>query len=413
MNMLHELRAANIADHVGRLTDIGPRPDGSPANQEAVKYIVERMQLFGLQNVELFPVTVPVVDNLETGLRVVSPIERGIRCLPNMRPGLTPPGGITRPIVFAGKGFEADFAAINCVDKIALCFEERPWEGESEDRPRYALDRTQNAWRAGASAVVMSDKRDDDLITTWALARDLDNLPSVCISYPDFLQLREACAAEPVQAWLRVFGDVRTGQTHIVSGIVPGETDRQIIIVGSHHETNPGVPGANNSASGLSVMLELARFFAQHRSKSTIQFVATGGEESGHWANAEWLEANLQQLKSRTKAVIVLAAIGVPNVAVYGTKWNGMTTDRSLNQVMSDSAGELGYFLPLRENVPFLSDATEYLKHGIPATLLCSRVWDRFLKTARDTADNISANHLKAIADIVAYAVMQLDQRAT
>ena len=35
----------------------------------------------------------------------------------------------------------------------------------------------------------------------------------------------------------------------------------QIVVVGAHHDSVPGSPGANDDASGVGVMLELARVF--------------------------------------------------------------------------------------------------------------------------------------------------------
>jgi hypothetical protein len=53
------------------------------------------------------------------------------------------------------------------------------------------------------------------------------------------------------------------------------------VVIGGHMDSVPGSPGANDNASGVAVVLELARIFADRRPTRYIKWVAFGSEEFG------------------------------------------------------------------------------------------------------------------------------------
>ncbi len=58
-------------------------------------------------------------------------------------------------------------------------------------------------------------------------------------------------------------------------------TPSQIFIVGAHYDTFPGSPGADDNATGVAAVIEIARAFAQARFESTIRFILFDLEEDG------------------------------------------------------------------------------------------------------------------------------------
>ncbi|WP_035989706.1 M28 family peptidase [Leptolyngbya sp. KIOST-1] len=73
---------------------------------------------------------------------------------------------------------------------------------------------------------------------------------------------------------------------------LPGEEPRRpVILVGAHYDSVPGSPGADDNATGVAVLLELARALAQQPGRSPLRLVAFDLEELGfvgsrHYANA-------------------------------------------------------------------------------------------------------------------------------
>jgi hypothetical protein len=64
---------------------------------------------------------------------------------------------------------------------------------------------------------------------------------------------------------------------------------QEIVVVGAHYDTAAGAPGADDNASGVAVLLELARAFEPdsrtHPPRRTIRFVAFVNEEPPHFQN--------------------------------------------------------------------------------------------------------------------------------
>ena len=57
------------------------------------------------------------------------------------------------------------------------------------------------------------------------------------------------------------------------------EADRESVIIGAHYDTVPGTPGADDNASALAGLLELARLMKENKNKKTLVFVAFVNEE--------------------------------------------------------------------------------------------------------------------------------------
>ena len=70
------------------------------------------------------------------------------------------------------------------------------------------------------------------------------------------------------------------GKSRNVVAWWPGVRDNSFV-VGGHIDTVEGAPGANDNASGVAVMLENARLFADSPQSKWLRFVAFGSEEYG------------------------------------------------------------------------------------------------------------------------------------
>lgn len=81
-------------------------------------------------------------------------------------------------------------------------------------------------------------------------------------------------------------------QVHVQKFAVDGATSRNVVawwpgarrypvVLGGHMDSVPGSPGANDNASGIAVLLELARAAAGTEQVMFVRFVAFGSEEFG------------------------------------------------------------------------------------------------------------------------------------
>ena len=96
---------------------------------------------------------------------------------------------------------------------------------------------------------------------------------------------------------------------------VPGaDAPEEIIVVGAHYDSVQGGPGANDNASGIAALLEIARLLDGKRTTRTLRLVAfaneeqpfSGGPEMGSRVYAE----RSQQRGEQIKGMLSLETIG-------------------------------------------------------------------------------------------------------
>lgn len=84
---------------------------------------------------------------------------------------------------------------------------------------------------------------------------------------------------------------------------------RPPILVGAHYDTVPGSPGADDNASGVAVLLELARFFAAHTPRSPLWLVGFDLEEAGLMGSAALAE-DLRRQGQPLRLMMALEMLG-------------------------------------------------------------------------------------------------------
>jgi len=146
----------------------------------------------------------------------------------------------------------------------------------------------------------------------------------------------------------------------------PGDPYR---IVGAHLDTVPQAPGAEDNASGISVLLELARLAAATPPRLPVVFVAFGGEEprgdgddDHHFGSSAYVEAMSGRQRRSLDAMVSMDRVGVgPVVPVCSGGLEPPTVRRSLLR----TAGRLD--IPAEPCANQASDHWSFDKAGLPA----------------------------------------------
>ncbi|MFN8373327.1 MAG: M20/M25/M40 family metallo-hydrolase [Anaerolineae bacterium] len=124
-----------------------------------------------------------------------------------------------------------------------------------------------------------------------------------------------------------------------VIGIINGtETGAGVIVVGAHYDSISfdfqnslaNAPGANDDASGIAALIEMARVMAMRPHRQTLIFVAFGAEEIGRLGSQAFVEGYVQAYNLPLMAMINMDIIG------SSTGADGQYNDR---QVRMFSAG--------------------------------------------------------------------------
>ncbi|MGB2681020.1 MAG: M28 family peptidase [Candidatus Competibacter sp.] len=184
-----------------------------------------------------------------------------------------------------------------------------------------------------------------------------------------------------------------------------GPSTQPVIVIGAHYDADVHTPGADDNASGVASLLELARLLGQKPPLNSVELVAYtleempnfGTENMGSWHHA----MRLAQEGVIPKAVIVLEMIGyfddrpqsqsfpVPGMEyLYPDRGHfiGVVSDfssprlvRRVKAAMSACAQLPVYSLNAPVWVPgvALSDHSSYWAHGVPAVMITDTAYLR------------------------------------
>jgi len=181
------------------------------------------------------------------------------------------------------------------------------------------------------------------------------------------------------------------------------------IILGAHYDSrmladqDPGpgssgpVPGANDGASGVAVLLELARSLPIN--SIPIELVFFDAEDDGGLDGRDWImgsRAFVAALTFQPRAVIVVDMVGDADLNLY--------IERSSNLALATEiwvqAAKLGYGQQFIQKAKYSmeDDHTPFLEAGIPAIDIIDFDYP-YWHTAADTPDKVSADSLQAVGE--------------
>jgi glutaminyl-peptide cyclotransferase len=224
----------------------------------------------------------------------------------------------------------------------------------------------------------------------------------------------------------------RYPMTNIIGRLNPQLQKR--IIVGTHYDSivrayadpqdpNGPMPGANNSASGVALVLETVRWLAQNKSVG-VDFVFFDGEEGPlslgagdpHWYSlgSPYFVTRLGELypsRKPAKGVIfdmVCYSKLVLKPEPYSLKFAEPDVIKfwSIGNRIAPSI-----FRPIITSSPIFDDQTALNEAGIPSFLVIGFEYDPWFNTTKDTADKCAASSLEAVGrTLVQYLLSEAGQ---
>lgn len=199
-----------------------------------------------------------------------------------------------------------------------------------------------------------------------------------------------------------VTGEASGKKADNVIAFLPGRDPdlRQEVVVISAHYDHLGhwghslYPGANDNASGVAVILELARFFSGSPLRRSLAFFAFSGEEAGLLGSRYFL-ANPTIELSRIVAVLNLDSIanGQPDDFIYWTSAN-----LPWRPLIEQKAQETGIKIKQVETNGHSSDHRPFMDFGIPAVTVLSATWLEDNHLPIDRPDMINPDKMGRIA---------------
>ncbi len=192
-----------------------------------------------------------------------------------------------------------------------------------------------------------------------------------------------------------------------VIGTVPGRTGGRPIVIGAHYDTKdlPGFVGANDGASGVAVMTQLARSIRPRALRRTVVFVAFDGEESPRdTPSGEFERRGLRgsRVAARglrgARAMILLDFVGERGLRIPRESNSNLRLWRGL-RAAARRAG-VGAVFPDRTRGGVLDDHIPFIRQGVPAVDLIDFEFACFHRRC-DNMSRISGRSLDAVGETV------------
>jgi hypothetical protein len=266
--------------------------------------------------------------------------------------GVSIPGGtLTAPVVYVGHGTDADLAGRDLTGKIAVV-RVRPEPSLFGAGEQGVAARLVEKGAAGVINAIEGPGNAQYIDPRFACGKS----PCFMIGGQDawFLQtvIGKAANAGVLDRLKIAMSLTSTEQRGLTSGnaiaTIPGQSDKRIIV---NAHADGYFQGGDDNASGLAVLVSLARYFAkQPKPAHTLMFVASGGHH-GPGNGPTSLVAAHQELKGGTLLILNLEHVAYADVVrgkVRGTGNIGMSWETSV----TESAKAVG----VTNESPFLFD---------------------------------------------------------
>ncbi len=346
MNWSQEFDAAavqRVRDDVRHICDeIPSRLAGSDAGRRMAEYSAARLRDAGLDaTVHELP---GLVSFPERGrLQLHKPAAENIDCNTLGHSVQTTDDGVTAAIVDAGAGGYADYVSQNVAGKIVLV--ELSYHPGRHEKQRIAAEKgavgcIMMNWGPADSAVLPygSVKPAWGNPTPESFRDEMAVLPCVGIARTSGLRLRELLIAGEVTATLHTKVDNGWRPVHVTTADLKADGSDDFVVVGGHQDSWEG-PQATDNAAGSACMLELARFFTQHRAKLRrgVTFGFWTGHETGTMVGSTWY-VDTQWERLRKHAVGYLQ---IDQPACAGTTRWGTVSNSELRRMMQEVDAEV------------------------------------------------------------------------
>ncbi|MBA2273407.1 MAG: M20/M25/M40 family metallo-hydrolase [Actinobacteria bacterium] len=184
------------------------------------------------------------------------------------------------------------------------------------------------------------------------------------------------------------------------------------IVLGAHMDTVPGSPGANDNASGVAVLLEIARLIAAREPSRWVKLVAFGSEEYGadgrhHVGSREFVERLGARGRRRLAGMVSIDMIADGRPLLTGTSGIGPpVAARNLFRIISAKTNIGLRYITFCD----CSDHGPFERAGIPATFLYSGEEPDY-HSSSDLPQNLIPGDLRRTGRAMRAFVADVDQR--
>lgn len=395
---------ARLTAHLQHLCGtIGERRAGSAGDRAAADYVLSVFRQSGVESVhaEPFPCVTVVRAKAELALG-----KRGrLRAVPARvlagSPATAAVGSLEGELVWIEMPEQAErLIQPSLRGKLVVLFGPMPTHARLHQR----------LVRCRPAAVIHVDDRlpfewvkDDGVYPAWV--RRFGMPPTATIPYQVAWNLRKE-GADYGRARLAV--ELKQTASHNLVGEIPGsEPALPLILVGAHHDTQCNNTGADDNASGVVALLELAALLGHKRSRRTVRLVSFGAEEQLSVGLAAYAGAHRPTI-SGIGTVLNLDSVASP----LGHHWLIRAGTDGYGRWMTSQLSRLGLDVTeMTAPIPF-ADHFPFSFYGVPSVTFMrpnmtgGMRWQHH--SSQDNLENVSVVELGRVIAAVASVVNTL-----
>lgn len=219
------------------------------------------------------------------------------------------------------------------------------------------------------------------------------------------------------------FEDLVTDNGLLVLNVVaelPGDDPSETYMVLGHYDSlndlsgpdQSEAPGADDNASGVAGMVEIARLLSQRRLSHPVRFFATNVEEVG----LQGVKAFGRRLGEEGTSITGAYNLDAIGSAAHGTQLvlNGDAGSAWLEEILVDVNERfgLGQSLLVRQNPVIVADDNYLRDAGVPTILMARELfgWSSVLHTPADTIETVDMANVRGATQLALLGVATLVQ---
>jgi len=268
-------------------------------------------------------------------------------------------------------------------------------------------DKYREAAACGAAAIVFTSRKQMGGVLPIQYAWRLHDhpIPYVSVSYETGQWIRRVLKSTTgtVTAQLRTEALVYPTESFNVIGCLGGGSSNEIL-VDAHYDGVYGSPAAMDNASGVCVLLEVARVLARHhpaKPHRNIRFIAFAAEEKSLLGSRHYVQSPDIPL-DRITLVFTLDTLAAGRMKGYWVPaGTSLEAARSLNSVLSDADIPCSCHISPMKHLDDSGDGFPFAARGVPTIspwrwrYAASRPEHQYVHTPWDTIDKIDVRDLQ------------------
>jgi aminopeptidase YwaD len=364
--------------------EIGDRPAGSDNDRKAMNYIKNYFENLGLDvSVQEYPVKTAVT--LNQGLWVAE-TGKELECVAMPMKGTTGPDGVAGHLLYL-ESTDEEYLTPDAEGKIVLTDDIKGSSHEHFKKHKplgFIVHESNSKTKPQHYYGNVSDEQ-----PYW-------KYPTVRVSYDTAQMLVKD---EIGEVRLLVDSEKRDEKSYnIIAEVKGSENTDEIVVIGGHYDSMPGIDGASDNAAGTAMVMELARVFSETGCDRTMCFIAFGNEEMGMYGSYNYAH----KLKSGAGKDKVRLCV---NIDVQGSIVGKNTATFMAPPEVKDSvkllAKETGIVFQTKEEL-YDSDGLSFSSLGIPSVSFARRSGiDVMMHTVEDTIEHLGHEPLGVIGRFI------------